>query len=73
MKTAAAKTEKTAEMDPGLEKRLVPNQEYARRIGVTSRTLFNYVARGILPQPHIINGRKFWDPLVLPRRDVGRT
>jgi DNA-binding transcriptional MerR regulator len=53
---------------------LVPNTEYARLIGVTPRTLFNYDARGgILPPPTIINGRKYRDPDVMPTADAERT
>ena len=53
--------------------RLVPNREYARLIGVTPRTVYNYEQRGILPPPTVINGRKFRDPDVLPRGDGERS
>lgn len=49
---------------------LVPNTEYARRIGVTTRTLFNYDRLGLLPAPKVIRGRKYRDPNVLPKLDA---
>jgi hypothetical protein len=50
--------------------RLVPNTEYARSIGVTARTLWNYEAKGILTPAKRINGRKYRDPNELPRFDA---
>lgn len=48
---------------------LVPNQEYARMLGVSARTLYNYDKAGILSPPKVINGRKFRDPMELPKFD----
>jgi hypothetical protein len=49
---------------------LVPNSVYAKMIGVSPRTLWNYEQRGILPPAKKINKRKFWDPNVRPKLDT---
>lgn len=52
-----------------VEPRLVPNTEYAQMIGVSTRTLWNYEAKGILSPAKRIRGRKYRDPNELPRFD----
>lgn len=49
---------------------LVPNTEYAKMIGVSVRTLWNWVEAGILPAPTIIKKRKYWDPTVRPKTEA---
>ena len=40
---------------------LVPQAEKAKRHGVSSKTIDNWVAEGILPEPRRIKGRKYHD------------
>lgn len=49
---------------------LVPNTEFAKMIGVTVRTLWNWEAQGILPPATIIRKRKYWDPSVRPKTEA---
>jgi hypothetical protein len=46
-----------------------PWRAHAERHGVSTRTLDRWVKAGILPPPDVINGRKYADPAVAPRRD----
>ncbi|MDP9089177.1 MAG: hypothetical protein M3O26_10620 [Pseudomonadota bacterium] len=54
---------------PDVVRALVPNSVYAKIIGVTPRTLWNYEATGRLSPAKRINGRKFRDPNERPRFD----
>lgn len=63
-----SKTDVVIERFP--RQRLISNTEYARMIGVTTRTLYSYEAKGILTPSKIINGRKYRDPNELPRFDT---
>jgi hypothetical protein len=41
----------------------------AAQHGVSTRTLDRWAADGIIPPPEYINGRKYGDPDIAPRRD----
>jgi hypothetical protein len=46
-----------------------PHRRFARRHGVTPKTIDRWVEREILPKPEYINGRKYWPVDTKPRRD----
>jgi hypothetical protein len=45
-------------------------KEFAKRRGVSTRTLDRWVVAGIIPPPDVINGRKYIDPETEPRTDA---
>jgi hypothetical protein len=49
---------------------LVPNTEFAKMLGVSTRTLWTWADEGILPAPTVIRGRKYWDPAVRPKAEA---
>jgi DNA-binding transcriptional MerR regulator len=49
---------------------LVPQAEKAKRHGVSSKTIDNWVRVGILSEPVRINGRKYHDADEQPRLDT---
>jgi hypothetical protein len=46
-------------------RRFVPHAQAAKIRGVSGRTLDRWIASGILPQPEIINRRKYHDLAVI--------
>jgi DNA-binding transcriptional regulator YiaG len=48
---------------------LVSNKVFADTLGISTRTLWNWEARGILPPAKKIRKRKYWDPNVRPKLD----
>jgi len=48
---------------------LIPASTLAKANGITLRTLFNWVRRGILPVPTKINGRKYFGEGTNPKTD----
>jgi hypothetical protein len=48
---------------------LVPASRFAAMLGVSSRTLWNYEAKGVISPAKRINGRKYWDINERPRFD----
>jgi hypothetical protein len=50
-------------------KRREPWGRLAKRRGISSKTQDRWAAAGIVPKPEYINGRKYGDPDVEPRRD----
>jgi hypothetical protein len=47
----------------------IPAPELFRSFGVSDRTGFNWEARGILPKPKRINGRKYFPVGTVPKFD----
>ena len=62
--TETASTPPTAEREP--------QSAYARRRGVSSKTIDRWTTAGRLPPPERINGRKYRDPRIEPDRDPPR-
>jgi hypothetical protein len=50
-------------------KRLETWAAHARRFGISTKALDNWVARGIVPPAEVINGRKYGSADTTPRRD----
>jgi predicted DNA-binding transcriptional regulator AlpA len=44
-----------------MSKRYLPIKEICERYGVVDRTIERRMAAGILPQPIVINKRRYWD------------
>jgi hypothetical protein len=59
----------SANQSPTSGKRLEPWRRLAKRQGVSTKTLDRWAQAGIVPPPEYINGRKYGDPDVEPRRD----
>jgi predicted DNA-binding transcriptional regulator AlpA len=53
-------------------RRKVRARALCERYGVVERTIYRWVAAGILPEPMWINGIRFWDDDEIEQRDRDR-
>jgi predicted site-specific integrase-resolvase len=52
-----------------MSKRLLPIKPTCARYGVVDRTIDRWTKAGILPEPLVINRRRYWDEEELERRE----